>query len=138
MSTPRYWRESMARYNLFGSECGRCGRMFFPSRVVCPHCHRDSMGKMKSVRLPREGQIFSYTVVHDPHPAYKLQTPYILAMVEMQGGIRMLGQVVDCDPEEVGVGRKVRVCFRKLTEEGSQGIIHYGYKFVLAEGGDGG
>jgi uncharacterized OB-fold protein len=133
MSTPRYWREAATRYNLVGTECEACKRRYFPTRLICPHCHRRSIGKMKNIKLSNEGEIYSFTIVHDPHPDYKMQTPYVLALVELKDGVKVLGQVVDCEPDEVDIGKRVKTCFRKLTEDGAQGIIHYGYKFKLAE-----
>jgi len=44
----------------------------------------------------------------------------------------MLSEVV-CKPEEVSEGMKVRAVFRKLGEEGEEGIIYYGTKFVPLE-----
>jgi uncharacterized OB-fold protein len=135
MSAPRYWREANIRYNLIATECETCKRVYFPARVVCPYCHRRSIGKMKGVKLPQVGKVFSYTIVHDPHPDYKLQTPYVLALVDLNG-VKVLGQVVDCRPEDIAIEKKVKVCFRKLTEDGNAGIIHYGYKFRILEEGE--
>ncbi len=132
-STARYWREFPARYNLLGVECGNCSQVYFPPRLICPNCTRRSIGKMRSKKLSGEGEVFSYTVVHDPHPDYRLQVPYVMALVRMKEGVNVLGQIVDCEPEKVEIGTKVKACFRKLKEEGDAGLIHYGYKFTLAE-----
>jgi uncharacterized OB-fold protein len=40
-------------------------------------------------------------------------------------------QLVDCKPDEVEVGRKVFMVFRKINADGEKGIIRYGYKFKL-------
>ena len=132
-STARYWREFPARYNLLGVECGNCSQVYFPPRHICPNCTRRSIGKMRSKKLSGEGEVFSFTVVHDPHPDYAMQVPYVMALVRMKEGIDVLGQVVDCETKQVEIGTRVKVCFRKLREEGESGLIHYGYKFALAE-----
>jgi len=41
----------------------------------------------------------------------------------------LLGQVVDCAPDQVKIGTRVHSVFRKIGEEGKAGVIHYGYKF---------
>jgi len=129
MANPRHWRENPSRYNLLATRCGVCSSIYFPPRAICPHCRRKSMGKMEPYRLSGRGKVYSYTVVHDAMPDFSMMKPYIMAMVEMQEGVRLTGQIVDCEPEQVGIGMDVETTFRKLGEEGSSGIIRYGYKF---------
>ena len=53
----------------------------------------------------------------------------MVALLELDDGLRLLSQVVDVDPEEVQAGMRVEAVFRRVKEDGSAGIIHYGYKF---------
>ncbi|HDJ27195.1 MAG TPA: transcriptional regulator, partial [Aciduliprofundum sp.] len=62
--------------------------------------------------------------------AFKLQKPYILAIIELEEGPRVTGQIVDAEPNEVYIGMPVRMVFRRIRQEGASGIIHYGYKFA--------
>jgi uncharacterized OB-fold protein len=132
MAVARFWRENEWRYNLIGAKCGNCGRLYFPPRSVCPQCHRKSIGKMERFKLSGSGEILTFSVVHDAPSQLELQKPYVIAIVQMEEGIRLTGQVIDVDPAEVQVGMKVRTTMRKLGEEGSSGVINYGYKFVPA------
>jgi len=84
---------------------------------------------MSRYELPGRGKVFTYSVVHDPPPGLETQKPYVVAIVEMDGGVRVTSQIVDCDPKDVRIDMPVEVAFRKLGEDGSAGIIHYGYKF---------
>ncbi len=133
MAAPRFWRENPSRYNLMGFKCNNCGQQSFPPRVICPTCHRKSVGKIEQVKLSNEGTIFSFTEVHEGLEELGKQTPYVIALVELDGGARVTGQVTDCDACDVAIGRRVRATLRKLSEEGHGGIIHYGYKFVPLE-----
>ncbi len=54
-----------------------------------------------------------------------------MGIIKLDEGPRITSQIVDCDPEEVSIGSRVRAVFRKIDEEGPAGAIHYGYKFVL-------
>ncbi len=56
-------------------------------------------------------------------------TPYVLAIVQLDEGPRLTAQIV-CDPLDVKIGMRVRSVFRKLGEEGQDGVIYYGTKFV--------
>ena len=135
MSIARFWRETPRRYNLGGSKCTVCGTAYFPPRSVCPTCahHRESIGKMVPFQLSGNGEVFSFTVVHEPAEGFEMQVPYVVALVQTVEGPILTGQVVDLDPSEVRIGLKVRATFRKLREEGKAGVIHYGYKFAPAE-----
>jgi uncharacterized OB-fold protein len=129
MGVARYWRVQDQRYSLAGNECAICGRKFFPNKTMCPVCHRRSFGKMNKFYFSGEGIISSYTIVHDPIPGYAAQVPYILATIDLIEGDTVLGQIVDCDPEDVRIGTEVEMVFRKLGEEGKSGTIQYGFKF---------
>jgi len=133
MTIARFWRDNASRYNLIAARCSNCAHLYFPPRTVCPLCHRKSIGKMERIKLKGEGKVYSYSVVHDALPQFELMKPYVVAMVQLDEGIKITGQIIDCDPAEVHIGMKVRTTMRKLGEEGPSGIIHYGYKFVPVE-----
>lgn len=135
MSIARFWRETPRRYNLGGSKCTNCGTVYFPPRAVCPNCtqHRQSIGRMVPSQLSGDGEVYSYTIVHEPAEGFEMQVPYILALVKTVEGPVLTGQVVDVEPDKVAIGLRVRATFRKLREEGKAGVIHYGYKFAPLE-----
>ncbi|RLF49691.1 MAG: transcriptional regulator [Thermoplasmata archaeon] len=130
MAIPRFWRHIGSRYNLVGTKCKVCGKVYFPPRDVCPVCHRKSLGSMERVKLSGSGKIYSYTVIHTPQKDFEMQTPYVMAIVELDEGPRVTAQIVDCDPSEVHIGMRVRAVLRRIGEDGEGGIIYYGYKFV--------
>jgi scaffold protein (connect acetoacetyl-CoA thiolase and HMG-CoA synthase) len=135
MSIARFWRETPRRYNLGGSRCPVCKTVYFPPRSVCPSCsiHRRSIGKLEPFHLSGEGEVVTYSIVHEPAEGFEMQVPYLLALVKTPEGPLLTGQVVDIEPEQVRIGLPVRATFRKLREEGRAGVIHYGYKFAPRE-----
>ena len=133
MGVPRFWREKSARYNLEGKQCGNCSKVFFPPREMCTDCHRLSIGKMKPINFRGEGEIITWTVVHNAPPAFEMQVPYILAIIRLDEGTCLTGQIVDAEPEDLAIGKRVHAVFRKISEDGSNGIINYGCKFRIME-----
>ena len=123
---PRFWRKIKHRYDLNGSYCENCGNYFYPPRNLCPICRRKS--KIREVQIDGEGKVLSYTVVHEGR---NLKKPYIVALIELKNGVKIVSQLV-CDPKDVSIGMKVRRAFRKYGEDGEEGIIYYGTKFVPA------
>jgi len=126
MSVPRYWREIKSRYRLLGEECTNCGVKIFPSTSVCPECGcRD----FKKYKLPERGTITSWTVINNAPAGYKKYVPYIVGLVDLGDGIKLLSQIVDISPGELEFNMPVKAVFRKVREDGTSGIIEYGYKF---------
>ena len=52
-----------------------------------------------------------------PHPGFADNLPFVLAIVELEEGPRMMTNIVDCDPESVTIGMDVTVTFDDITEE---------------------
>lgn len=129
-SVAREWREIPGRYNLVGTKCTNCGRIFFPARTFCPDCRRASIGKIEPYALARTGTVYSFSVIHEAPDCNNMQKPYAVAMVETDDGVMIEGQLVDVDLETIEIGMPVRAVLRKLDADGKAGVIHYGYKFV--------
>jgi hypothetical protein len=132
MATARYWRENPSRYNLAATKCGVCGRVFLPPRAVCSNCHRKSIGKMQAIQLKGEGEVFSFTTVHDAPSQFEMLKPYVMVMVKMEEGGMLTSQLIDVDPKDVKIGMRVKTTLRRVGEDGEAGVIYYGYKFKPA------
>ncbi|MCX6767295.1 MAG: Zn-ribbon domain-containing OB-fold protein [Candidatus Micrarchaeota archaeon] len=126
---PLIWRRIPERYNMLGSKCLNCGTPYFPQRKMCPKCRRK--GKIVAEKMPTEGTIYSFTEVHAAPKGFEQETPYFLAMVELSNGVRVLSQVVDSPADKIKIGAPVNMVFRKISEDGEEGVIAYGYKFKV-------
>ena len=125
MSVPRYWRNELPRYRLQGEECLVCGAKYFPSRPVC----KCSSTEFKVYKLAERGEIITWTIINNAPIGFEKYVPYVVALIELEDGCRLLSQIVDISAEEIRVGLKVEAVFRKVKEDGKSGIIQYGYKF---------
>ena len=85
-----------------------------------------------SAYLPT-GKVFAFTEITAPPVGFELEVPYILALVEFSEGPKITAQLVGCTLSDVKIGLPVEVVFRKVQEDGEEGLIHYGYKFVLVK-----
>ena len=125
MSVPRYWRNEVPRYRLQGEECAQCGAKYFPARPVC----KCGSTEFKPYKLSERGEIVTWTVINNAPLGFQKYVPYVVALIELEDGCRLLSQVVDMEHEDVSAGLKVEAVFRKIKEDGKEGIIQYGYKF---------
>jgi uncharacterized OB-fold protein len=127
MPSPRYWREIPTRLRLEASRCLGCGKVIYPARKVCPAC---GGGRFEATNLSREGKVVTSTVIHIAPAEFQMEAPYAIAIVETPEGARLMVQVVDCDPNDVGPGMEVALEFRRIRKEGKSGILCYGHKAV--------
>lgn len=87
--------------------CVGCGTYRHPPRPLCAAC--GSTGA-EWVAVPGHGEIWARTVIHPPTlPAFASRTPYCAVVVRLDEGVFMVSDVVDRDPDDVVVGRRVQV-----------------------------
>lgn len=129
-SVAKEWREIPGRYNIEGSKCPVCGKVYFPSRSLCPHCRRASLGKMLPYKVSREGEVYTFSIIHEAPECNNKIKPYVVAMIKTKDGVMLSAQITDVDPNEVKIGMPVRAVLRRLDADGPSGVIHYGFKFV--------
>jgi len=128
MSSPsRYWREIPQRYRLEANKCKKCGFVSFPPRLICPQCQNR---EFEETKLAEKGKVLTFTVIRVPPQQFVDQAPYAVGIVELDDGVKLTGQIVDCDFEDLKIGKRVKIEFRKIFEAGEAGILCYGYKFV--------
>jgi hypothetical protein len=126
---PLIWRKFPERYNLMGNYCETCKTPFFPARQVCPNCRRK--GKLVPMQMPRKGKILTYAEVFVGPAGFEKETPYFLAIVELENKARVLSQIVDSERDAIKTGAKVEKVFRKVSDTDQEGAIAYGYKFKV-------
>jgi uncharacterized OB-fold protein len=128
-SIPLTWRRIPERYRLMGSTCTTCQAKYFPKRNVCPKCRRK--GKTEDFTFSGKGKIYSFTQIDVPPAGFEDQVPYVLAIIELDEGARVTGQVVDCRASNVKLGDRVAPVFRVIQRDDPEGLVHYGFKFKL-------
>ncbi len=128
-SIPLTWRRIPERYRMLGVRCLTCKSAYFPKRSVCPKCRRK--GKLEEVQFSGKGKVYSFTEVSAPPEGFEDQVPYVLAIIELDEGARLTGQIVDATKKDVSIGSRVEPVFRVIQRDDPEGLIHYGFKFRL-------
>lgn len=122
------WRKIDPRYNLIASECAKCKALYFPPRIVCKNCGRET--KMQPRRLSGKGKVYSLTTIRVPSDAFKENAPYTVGVVELTEGPKVEGHIIS-EGKKVDIGTKVKSVFRKMYVDGDEGLIHYHFKFIV-------
>ena len=111
--TAEFFRACL-RGELLIEECTACGaRQHYP-RGQCIRCGGETRWK----RARGEGTVHTFTVIHfNVQEPFVSQTPYVVAMIDLPEGVRMLTNIVGCSPEAVQIGMPVRVAFAALKAD---------------------
>lgn len=96
--------------------CGACGRHVLYPRPRCPHCHADDL---HWVRASGRGRLYSYVINHIAAPGWEGETPYVVAVVQLEEGPRMLSTLVGVapKPELLPLDLPLEVVFERRGDE---------------------
>jgi len=104
-----YFWEGCREGELRIQRCGGCGLLRHPPGPMCPEC---GATKPKYLVSDGHGVVYSYVVHHHPQVPGK-QTPFVIALVELDEGVRILGELAG----EPSIGLPVEVVFTKVDDE---------------------
>jgi uncharacterized OB-fold protein len=115
VETRPFW-EACQSGRLMLQRCNDCGHIRFPPTRFCSKCRSV---KCEWIESKGRGRVFSWIVVRHPVPreVYALEVPYVVALIELDEGVRIPSNIVDCKPEDVSAGMPVSVVFRAVTPE---------------------
>lgn len=121
-AAPPAARAEAWKFAFVGNACQQCGHVHVPPRRVCVSC--GAVDQMERRPLAnQEGTIATYTV---DRLAFSPSPPMIDAVVDFDGGGRYTLEVADASPEEVEIGTRLALTFRKLYTTG--GVHNYFWK----------
>jgi uncharacterized protein len=114
--TKPFW-DSLKAHAIQLQRCGACECFVYYPRPLCPSCSSDDL-----VWTPVSGRgvVHAFTIPHrHPNPAFGKGAPYVVALVELEEGARILSNLVAVDPtpEAVNVGMPVEIVYTNATDE---------------------
>jgi uncharacterized OB-fold protein len=109
-----YWQAAQ-EHILKVPKCDDCAHYWFPPSLSCPECLST---KVTWTEVSGRGKIFSF-VVYDRvyRPAFEADVPYIVGLIELDEGPRILSNVIGITPEDVRCEMAVNVVFDDITDE---------------------
>jgi uncharacterized protein len=114
--TQFFW-DALREHRLLIQRCADCGTRRHPPRPMCPRCNSLSWGTVES-----SGRGTVYSFVMPQHPQYPwFDYPYIVALVELEEGTRLVSNLCDVSPDDVTIGMPVEVTF---TEFDGDLVLH--------------
>jgi uncharacterized OB-fold protein len=114
--TREFW-ESAKQGKLVFQYCSKCDMLQAYPKPCCSECGSE---RLSWKEVSGEGTVYSFTIprqVVDNSPAFKDQLPFVVAVVQLKEGPRLITNIVDLPPEEVKIGMEVRVTFEDISPE---------------------
>ncbi|HZT67756.1 MAG TPA: Zn-ribbon domain-containing OB-fold protein [Acidimicrobiales bacterium] len=94
--------------------CRACDLPVHHPRVLCPRCGGTDLDWREAAG---RGRVHAFTVLHRPgNPTMAERVPYVVALIDLEEGARMMSNVVGCEPGRVAVGMPVRVGWEDLPD----------------------
>ncbi len=113
---------------LEGHKCSNCSSIFLGERKVCSNC--SSRDQMEKIELGNKGKLYSYCIVHRSFPG--IDVPYISAIVDLDNGGTLKGNLIDCEPnpDKIEFDMPVEVVFDDaLGRKDADGNSYISYFF---------
>lgn len=111
--TKEFWDKLQETKQLHFQRCSNCQTYMHPPGPVCRECHTLDR---EWVPAQGKGTVYSYVIYHRPvHPGFEV--PYEVVLVEMEEGVRLVANMIDCEPDEVYIGMPVEVVVDQVFED---------------------
>ncbi|MBE3587920.1 MAG: Zn-ribbon domain-containing OB-fold protein [Thermoanaerobacteraceae bacterium] len=110
--TAKFW-EGCQQGKFLLQKCDDCGKYIYYPRAICPQCMSSRLSWVESTG---RGEVYSFSV-HHRGPTKGFKPPYVVALIDLEEGVRVMSNVIGCDPGEVKIGMKVKVTFEQLSDE---------------------
>jgi uncharacterized OB-fold protein len=122
-AAPPSSRNAAWKFGLVGSRCTDCGTRHLPPERVCLSCRsRDHMEREPLADV--HGTITTFAI---DHLAFSVAPPVVAAVVDLDGGGRIQCELADCAIDEVAIGTRVEMTFRRLYVT-ADGVHNYFWK----------
>ncbi len=79
------------------TRCKQCDRAYFPPRVDCSNCLTSDV---EWFEIGSKGKLLTYTKVNYGPAGFEAEAPYVLAVADFAGGVRVFGRL----SREIGAG----------------------------------
>lgn len=109
-----YW-EAAKNHRLEIPHCNACGHYWFPPSRSCPNCLASDF---TWTQVSGNGKVFSFVTFHRVyHPAWEGDVPYVVALIELEEGPRLLSNIVGIAPDQVRCEMPVKVVFEDVAKD---------------------
>ncbi len=109
-----FW-DNAKKHKLTLKKCKDCGHIDHPPYLYCTNCHSDNS---EWIEASGKGKLVAYAIntYMVPFPFWD-DMPYVLAMIDLDEGVRMISNIVECEQDKLKNGMDLEVVFEDVSEE---------------------
>lgn len=107
-----YWN-GLKEGKLLIQYCDDCHQSIFYPRSICPHCFSEDISWQEAIGT---GKIYSFTIVHQAFGPFKAESPFVVGIVELDEGVRMMTRILG-DEEQIAIDNRVSVVFKEVESD---------------------
>lgn len=113
-NTSRIFWDGLKQNKIMIQQCESCNEWVFYPRIHCPHCFSKNLAWRQ---ISGKGSVYAYTVAHIPTlPEFKDETPQLLAVIELEEGVRVNSTLVNIAAEKACIGLRVKPIFEERED----------------------
>lgn len=103
------WWDAVQNRHLMVNACASCRRNSLYARPFCPHCWSDDVALTPA---SGRGRLYTWTVIHQNAAPFADRTPYVVAMVDLEEGPRLMTEIQDCPVDDLRADMELILTFR--------------------------
>lgn len=108
-----FFFNGLREHKLLIQRCGGCGTLRHPPRPMCPHCRSLAW---EAIESSGRGTVYSYVMPHEPKfPNFDY--PYVVVLVDLAEGVRVVSNLTGVDPADVREGLPVEVYYQSFDND---------------------
>jgi uncharacterized OB-fold protein len=109
----KFFWDGVRAHKLLIQRCARCGTLRHPPRPMCPQCQSLDWNTVES---SGRGRVYSFVIPHHP-PLPWFPEPYVVALIDLEEGTRIVSNIVGVAPGTVTVGMAVAVRYEHFDDD---------------------
>lgn len=109
----QFFYDGLRQHKLLIQRCAQCATLRVPPRPMCGRCQSLSWDAVESTG---RGTVYSFVIPHYP-PLPFFDYPYVVALVELDEGVRVVSNLRDVDPNDVKVGMAIEVFYEAFNDD---------------------
>jgi uncharacterized OB-fold protein len=111
-----FW-EGLKNHRFLLMKCNECGAWYWPATYCRNHRNKPFFGSLSWTDASGQGKIISFNVTRVAmRPAFKDETPYVYALIQLSEGPIISSNIINCPAESVHIDMPVRVVYRDVAE----------------------
>jgi uncharacterized protein len=110
-TTLPFW-DGTKRHELMVYHCLNCGKSYWPA-IHCAACDKP---RMEWVKASGQGEVFSFTIIHQAPPNWSVDVPYNVVWIKLKEGPILISRM-ECQNQDIYIGAPVQVVFEDVTED---------------------